>query len=116
MFCPKCGNNIKDEEKVCSNCGETVDSNNNAAVNKSNKFNTKSIISFVFSIAGLFLFRPFGIVGLILGIISKKEISKSEEVGKPFAIAGIVIGIIDIIIFIVMIVLFVASMFGYYYE
>ena len=115
MFCPKCGNNIKDEEKVCSNCGETVDSNNNAAANKLNKFNTKSIISFVLSLAGLFLFRPFGIVGLILGIISKKEISKSEEAGKPFAIAGIVIGIVDIVIFLVLIVLFVASMLAYYF-
>lgn len=62
----------------------------------SNKTNVLAILSLVFS----FLFSP---VGLILGIISLKQIKKTSEKGKGLAIAGVIISLISIIIFVVVI-------------
>lgn len=54
------------------------------------KSSSLGVISFIFSIIGFFLFGiPLGIISIVLGAI--------EEPKTKLAVAGIVIGIIDII-------------------
>ncbi|OIU71067.1 DUF4190 domain-containing protein [Rossellomorea aquimaris] len=60
-------------------------------------FNSKAIISFVLGIASFFIHIwgiIFGIVGIILYVISKKEIKNKNEKGMNFAIAGLVLSIV----------------------
>ncbi|NJK85148.1 MAG: DUF4190 domain-containing protein [Bacteroidales bacterium] len=52
------------------------------------------------SLAGLFFFGiPFGIISLIFGYISTGKISKNPKKfkGKGYAIAAILIGLLDIV-------------------
>ncbi len=59
-----------------------------------------AILSFLFSIVGLFIAGiPFGLAAVIFGAVSLKKIGLAPDrfKGKGFAIAAIVIGILDII-------------------
>ncbi|KAB7790553.1 hypothetical protein F7D09_0922 [Bifidobacterium leontopitheci] len=67
-----------------------------------NKWNTMSIIGFVLS----FVFAP---AGLILSIIALREINRTREQGKAFAIAGIVISAIAVVIMVIAIVIAVIA-------
>ena len=77
------------------------------------KNNLMTILSFVASILGLIiaLIWPdgdtaimgvsiatvIGIIGVVLGFVGKKKIKTTQEKGKGFALAGIIIGFIDIV-------------------
>lgn len=63
-----------------------------------NKWNTMSIIGFVLS----FVFAP---AGLILSIIALREVNRSREQGKAFAIAGIVISAVALVILLITIII-----------
>ena len=65
------------------------------------RWNTMSIVGFVLS----FVFCP---AGLILSIIALRQINRTQERGKAFAIAGIVISAIAIVIVIIAIILAIA--------
>ena len=57
-----------------------------------------SIVSFVFSLIGLLIAAmPCGLVALITGIIGVAKFDPAKNSGKGLAIAGIIIGAIDII-------------------
>lgn len=60
-----------------------------------------SIVGFVLS----FVFCP---AGLILSIIALRQINRTQERGKAFAIAGIVISAIAVVIVIIAIILVIA--------
>lgn len=66
-------------------------SNSTAPVVVVNPGKTMGIVSFVLSLVGI------GLVGLILGIIAKKK-SKTAGQGNGFALAGIIIGIVNIVV------------------
>lgn len=73
------------------------------------KLNILALLSFIFAILSIFILGiPFGIAALVCGIIGLSQISKYPDVykGKGFAIAGIIIGLIAIVI----VVAYVASM------
>jgi hypothetical protein len=61
-----------------------------APVQPANPGKTLGIVSFILSLFWI------GLVGLILGIIAKKK-SKSVGLGNGFAVAGIVLGIINVV-------------------
>lgn len=69
-----------------------------------------SLISFISSLVGLFIFGiPLGIASIIMSAIGQQKINNNPEKwkGKGLAIAGLVIGIVDIIgalIFLAMVV------------
>lgn len=65
------------------------------------RWNTMSIVGFVLS----FVFCP---AGLILSIIALRQINRTQERGKAFAIAGIVISAIAIVIVIITIIFAIA--------
>lgn len=91
---------VKTEERT------TTDTTQNVGVKKQN---TMALLSFIFSIIGLLVAAiPCGIVALITGIMGIAKFDPSKDKGKGLAIAGLVIGIIDIIAGIANIVMQVA--------
>ena len=65
------------------------------------KNNVCSIISFIFAIIGIFIAGlPCGITATILGIVGITTFKPETEKGRAFGIAGLSIGIIEIIIMI----------------
>jgi len=59
-----------------------------------------AILSLIFSILGLIILG-FGVVGIVLAILAKKQISKNPNIGGGgLAKAGLIIGIIGVVLFI----------------
>jgi hypothetical protein len=62
---------------------------------------------------GLFCFGPLpGIAALIMGIVALSQIKKTPDkvTGKPYAVAGIIIGSINLLFFIVWLLWFFLSL------
>lgn len=102
MNCPKCNYPNDPRNKFCQNCGSPLLQNANKP--KSEKYGL-AISSFVLGILGfVFTFIVIGIVpaiiGLILGIVSIAKDTKK----KGMAIAGIVISIIAIMLFVILVI------------
>lgn len=125
-FCTNCGAKMNETDRFCPNCG--ADSNtgatpvqnnvvqqnySNAQANNNNvvqggtkKTNGLAVTSFVCSMVGIVVF------GLIMGILAicfgAVGLSRSkyfpEESGKGFAVTGIVVGILEVIVMIFYIV------------
>lgn len=77
------------------------------------KMNPLAIAGFVLALVGLLLLNLFGIVGIagmILSIIGLTQINGGKGKGRGFAIAGIVIGLLDVIV--AAIIVF-AAVYGY---
>ena len=90
MYCKNCGNDIHDEAVVCIHCGCTVNQQNTQK--QTAKTNVLAIVGFALS-----FFIP--LAGLICSIIGyKKADSDYNGNGKGFAIAGTVIGAIELAI------------------
>lgn len=64
-------------------------------------WNKNAIISLVCSIISLVIFWWLSFVAIGCGVTALKEIKEKEEKGKALAIAGIVIGVIDIALYFV---------------
>lgn len=62
------------------------------------KQNAMALASFILALVGLIVAGlPCGIVAVILGIIGLVKFDATKEKGKGFAIAGLVVGVIDVI-------------------
>jgi hypothetical protein len=73
--------------------------------------NALAIVSFVTSLLGM------GLVGVICGHISLVQIRKSLEAGRGLAIAGLIIGYLELLgalIIIVLLAIFGAAFFAHY--
>ena len=113
-YCPKCGEENKEDAKFCKACGTAMDGNttstggnNVTEVKKSEGLGTASMImgiialvlSFTcFVILPLFIVIPLSLTGLILGIVNKVQKGKK--------ISGIVLNSIAIFVAILMAFLF----------
>jgi hypothetical protein len=60
----------------------------------SEKHNKSAIIGFVLSVIAIFGFRLSGLVGMVFGIVALTQIKHTQEKGKPYAVAAIIIGFI----------------------
>lgn len=79
--------------------------------NVQKKMNVCALVSFIFSLIGIVIAGlPCGIVATITGIIGLVTFKAETQKGKGFAIAGLVIGILDIIIMIIYIVMNAAKL------
>lgn len=119
-YCLHCGAKIGEGEKFCQNCGAsveevkdevvsnaqeniqntTVDNMQNNINNGPAKTNGMAIASFVCSLVGIILFGfIMGILAISLGVSARKriEVFNNNEKGKGLALAGIIIGIVDIV-------------------
>lgn len=105
MYCTKCGNQMNDADKFCTNCGAVNPSAQQAATqspsqpqsqqqsqtarpaNASNDDNVIAIVGFIFSFFG-------GMIGLICSIIGYNNAKKGAP-HKNLALAGIIISIVE---------------------
>lgn len=118
MYCIKCGSQLSDEAKFCTNCGANInnESPENTYYQSSSNENNKntdgertlitkaptnlfcilgiciSVISFFINLWGL-----VAIVGVVLSIIGLQQIKTTQENGRELAISGIIGGGINII-------------------
>ncbi|HEX2145930.1 MAG TPA: DUF4190 domain-containing protein [Glycomyces sp.] len=75
-----------------------------AAVGVPREMNGLAIASFVVALVGLC--GPLGILGLIFGYVAKSQIKSRNNSGGGLATAGIILGWISVVAFILLIVLF----------
>jgi hypothetical protein len=102
MFCPRCGTHNDDNAWKCIQCGadlHTAYPTTYGAIEKTTS--SKAIWSLVLAIIGpcccTFI---LGILAIVLGVSARKEIRENPDrlTGDGIALAGIIIGIIDIVI------------------
>jgi len=125
MFCENCGKEVLNGSSFCENCGASFNTNTNSFspndmpsgsfynpnvgnVNnnvKSGTTNVLAIVGFILSLVGILascatcIGLLFGIAGLILGIIAKKQIKATpDQGGNGLATAAIIISIVDIVL------------------
>ena len=68
------------------------------STNSEKQLNICALLSFIFSLVGLFVFGfPLGIAAIILGIIGIVKFDKEKQKFKWMAIVGLVLGAVDII-------------------
>lgn len=114
MYCKKCGKEIDDNAVVCPNCGvptEKYQQQNNTAeaapVEK--KFNVCALIGFILSLCcwvlmwftTIFYWIAF-VAALTLSIVGLVFVKKLNT-GKGFAIAGIILSAVSIVMWIIVI-------------
>ena len=93
-YCARCGKELHDDAVVCIGCGCPVDDiRMPRQVDNSDSWNTLSIVGFILS-----FFTT--IVGLILSIVSYRQVKESGEKGKELSIAGIVITVLKIALYV----------------
>lgn len=102
MFCTNCGKEIDDNAVVCPGCGVPTDNMKKSvapapAAAPAQK-NTMALVGFILSLLG------FNVIALILSIVGLTNCKKPEYNGdgKGFAIAGIIISSIYIVIIIIL--------------
>lgn len=107
MYCKKCGNELDENEKFCSQCGSQVEDELGvenkeaivpAEVPVEKRYSGKGIAGFVLSLVGLLVAAlPCGILGVIFSSIAMSKYNPETNKGKGLIIAGLIISILDII-------------------
>ncbi len=130
MYCPKCGRQVDNDAKFCPDCGTAInnkmssnDIRNDKSINYStdmlnqapkqnnyqqnanstiynNSVSTEKndgmcIASLVLGLVGV------SVLSIIFGIIGLNNVSKNGSKGKGFAIAGITLGGIEILVYLI---------------
>ena len=103
-YCARCGAELHDEAVICTKCGCNVEGVNHYG-STSNSYNVLAIVGFALSFFST-------IVGLILSIIGYKQAKQNGEKGKEFAIAGIVISSVSIVIAIIVFIIYFGIIFA----
>ncbi len=107
MKCKKCGSEVEKGDKFCLNCGKPIEDSRvsmnspNYTQNKYQNMNTKTplgLSSFVLAIISFFLPVPYMDIGVGIAAIVFAIFALSKEVRRGFAIAGLVIGIISMLL------------------
>ena len=93
-YCSRCGKELYDEAVVSIGCGCPVD-DVRMPFNKprSDSWNSLSIVGFILSFFT-------SLIGLILSIVSYRQVKESGEKGKELSIAGIIISLVKIAIYV----------------
>ena len=103
MFCSNCGREIKQEETFCPFCRAEIEKIT-PLVKTTSGF---AIASLVLGIVGVF--GVCSILAIIFGVIARNRIRESNETigGEGMAIAGIVLGIVTLAIFVIWLIIII---------
>lgn len=108
MYCTVCGKENSDENRYCIGCGAVLIQDSEFQIsnenNKSLKLSTNALAGFIVSLVGIIIFAiPCGVSSTIFSALALKDTNSGKFRGKGLAIAGLIIGIIDIILGIIII-------------
>lgn len=106
MYCKNCGSNLDDRAVVCPNCGVPTGVQPPEQTTESNTIATVGfILSFFVAIAGL-----------ICSIIGYRNASKLNGDGKGFALAGIIISSVSMVLAFIIYIVAMAFLSEYFTE
>ena len=102
MYCPKCGTENPDNAQLCHSCSSVLTSTPTQAPSLGVKTSGLAIAALVLGILSFFTFGITAIPAIILGIISLVRIEKSggRMTGRGFAIAGIVVSVLALLMWV----------------
>lgn len=122
-FCPKCGNEINEDEKFCPSCGAKIDEENDGLLVEEVVENTEKSVPKCFTIFGKIGFilgivsvaiclipiinafaLEAGPIGIVFSCLGKKDssLASKTKVGLILSIIGTVVGFIMYIVYIVL--------------
>lgn len=103
MYCQNCGFKNEEGAAFCGNCGTNLKVKTtivypNETASSNEKYNGMAIAGFVLGIVNIWFGAVFvvGVIGLILSIMGNNQIKLNGGKGKGLAVAGIVINIITL--------------------
>ncbi len=120
-FCPRCASPASDDAVTCATCGAPLSSVGGAPqppppqaspqpygawpAPPFQRTNTLALVGFVIGLIG-FLFGPLAIIGLVLSIIAYVQCRRSGSAlkGRGFAVAGIVLSTVWLVLAVLVIV------------
>ena len=97
-YCTHCGAETNEEAVICTRCGCLLGAPTASDVQQKVKMNVCALVGFILSMVSVVLlifdFMGFlALAGMIVSIVGLTQIvSKKEQRGKGFAIAGVVVG------------------------
>ena len=112
-FCPNCGKKVINDMKFCGDCGtsfEKYKNNHDGMSYQVNKTHEMAVTGFILSLFSLLACGVLSIPSLIISIVGLNEAKKNNGNGIGFAIAGIVISSIFVLLFLLFIL---ALFFGF---
>ena len=125
MFCSQCGEKNPDDARFCSKCGAALAAAEApapaaapapppSAVARGTRTNGMSIAALILGILGIISFWPLSILAIIFGAIGISQINKDPSLkGKGMAVAGLVMGIAAIAIWILVAVVWWGTLFWF---
>ncbi len=126
MFCKKCGAYMNDNQRYCSQCGAVIigEEGNVSSVSSYVGPMGSTTPTLVFGILGLsfscsFCLSILGIIFSIIGLCKANRAvdiigntSRKVNIGRRLAIAGLIVGIITTVLFVVYIAIMIRMMIG----
>ena len=115
-FCKSCGAELVDEAVVCPKCGVAVEQ----LKTEPTKHNVCGIVSFIFALVGIatsfisaisWLSGICNLVAFILGIVGIVQAKKKNE-KKAFAVTGLILSLLGVILVIIILVVTVILVAG----
>jgi len=98
---------MSDDAKFCTQCGSGIDDEQPNAIpsfippvyrKTQKRYNSMCVAGFVTALCGLMILPPIaGILALVFSCVGLKKRALSNQMGKNLAIAGILIGVFDLI-------------------
>lgn len=106
MYCKNCGEIIDDNAAVCPKCGVVVDPGKlqpqTQSQNNAKRTNWIAVVGFILSFFT-------ALIGMIVSIVGLKKAPEYDGNGKGLATAGIIIGAVTMVLYIIFYAVLFAS-------